>query len=146
MPYNTWLSLAVPAEDEIFCFMDQGQEAEIISKNRENGLSSILALQLLTCRRDIKRGEIWKIGGVLHHAKLLFLKDIKEWKELFLSLISSTLPRYKFDCYKWKSIYIKKGGTSLEVWSFCVTSLNTVTRQGKINSRGRHDFSSLWDC
>lgn len=34
MSYNNWLSLAPPVEDELSCFMEQGQEAQIKSKGR----------------------------------------------------------------------------------------------------------------
>lgn len=78
--YNTWLSLAAPAEDEISCFMDQGQEAQIKPKDRKNGLGSLLALLLLTRRRDIKGGGIQKIGGLWQRAKPPFLKTYKRMK------------------------------------------------------------------
>lgn len=35
-----------PAEDERYCFTDEGQVAQIKSKNRKNGLGSLLALLL----------------------------------------------------------------------------------------------------
>lgn len=44
--------------------MDQGQEAQIKPKDRKNGLGSLLALLLLTRRRDTKGGGIQKIGGL----------------------------------------------------------------------------------